>query len=86
MPEASKFTRRAKRRDLIKYTGYSVYPGEIEDAIFEHPAVKLRRCWYACLDCNQDSESFHLLKEGIAATEEGIKRLVNSKLAPYKSI
>jgi long-chain acyl-CoA synthetase len=29
-----------RKKDLIKYKGYSVYPREIEDVIYEHPAVK----------------------------------------------
>jgi len=30
-----------RKKDLIKYKGYSVYPREMEDVLYEHPAVKL---------------------------------------------
>ena len=30
-----------RKKDLIKTRGYSVYPRELEDILYEHPAVKL---------------------------------------------
>ena len=30
-----------RKKDLIKYKDYSVYPRELEDVLYEHPAVKL---------------------------------------------
>ena len=30
-----------RKKDLIKYKDYSVYPRELEDILYEHPAVKL---------------------------------------------
>ncbi|HML01747.1 MAG TPA: long-chain fatty acid--CoA ligase [Candidatus Bathyarchaeia archaeon] len=76
-----------RKKDLIKYKGYSVYPREIEDVLFEHPAVKL------CAVVGKPDpvaievpKAFVVLKEGKTATEEEIKTFVNSKLAPYKAI
>jgi long-chain acyl-CoA synthetase len=76
-----------RKKDLIKYKGYSVYPREIEDVIYEHPAVKL------CAVVGKPDpiaieipKAFVVLKEGKTATEEEIKTFVNSKLAPYKAI
>ena len=76
-----------RKKDLIKYKGYSVYPREIEDVIYEHPAVKL------CAVVGKPDpiaieipKAFIVLKEGKTATEEEIKKFVNSKLAPYKAI
>ena len=76
-----------RKKDLIKYKGYSVYPREIEDVIYEHPAVKL--CAVVGKPDPVASEipkAFIVLKEGKTATPEEIKEFVNSKVAPYKAI
>jgi long-chain acyl-CoA synthetase len=76
-----------RKKDLIKYKGYSVYPREIEDVIYEHPAVKL--CAVVGKPDPVASEipkAFVVLKEGKTATAEEIKQFVNSKVAPYKAI
>ena len=76
-----------RKKDLIKYKGYSVYPREIEDVIYEHPAVKL--CAVIGKPDPLASEipkAFIVLKEGKTATADEIKQFVNSKLAPYKAV
>ena len=76
-----------RKKDLIKYKGYSVYPREIEDIIYEHPAVKL--CAVVGKPDPVASEipkAFVVLKDGKTATAEEIKQFVNSKLARYKAI
>jgi long-chain acyl-CoA synthetase len=76
-----------RKKDLIKYKGYSVYPREIEDVIYEHPSVKL--CAVVGKPDKVSGEipkAFIVLKEGMTATEEEIKKFVNDKVAPYKSI
>jgi long-chain acyl-CoA synthetase len=76
-----------RKKDLIKYKGYSVYPREIEDVLFEHPAVKL-----CSVIGKQDPvageipKAFVVLKDGMTATEEEIKKFVNDRVAPYKAI
>jgi long-chain acyl-CoA synthetase len=76
-----------RKKDLIKYKGYSVYPREIEDVIYEHPAVKL-----CAVVGKPDSvagevpKAFVVLKEGKTASGEEIKEFVNSKVAPYKAV
>jgi long-chain acyl-CoA synthetase len=76
-----------RKKDLIKYKGYSVYPREIEDVLYEHPAVKL--CAVVGKPDTIASEipkAFVVLKDGATASEEEIKKFVNEKLAPYKAI
>ena len=76
-----------RKKDLIKYKGYSVYPREIEDVIYEHPAVKI--CAVIGKPDPVASEipkAFIVLKEGKTATVDEIKEFVNSKVAPYKAI
>jgi long-chain acyl-CoA synthetase len=76
-----------RKKDLIKYKDYSVYPREIEDVIYEHPAVKI--CAVVGKPDPVASEipkAFIVLKEGKTATADEIKEFVNSKVAPYKAI
>jgi len=76
-----------RKKDLIKYKGYSVYPREIEDVIYEHPAVKL--CAVVGKPdpmADEIPKAFIVLKEGMTATEEDIKKFVNTKVAPYKAV
>jgi len=76
-----------RKKDLIKYKDYSVYPREIEDLLYEHPAVKL------CAVVGKPEpmvgeipKAFVVLKEGAKATEEEIMDFVKEKVAPYKAI
>jgi long-chain acyl-CoA synthetase len=76
-----------RKKDLIKYKDYSVYPREIEDLLYEFPAVKL------CAIVGKPDpmvgeipKAYVVLKEGAQATEEEITEFVNEKVAPYKAI
>jgi len=76
-----------RKKDLIKYKGYSVYPRELEDVLYEHSAVKL--CGVVGKPdpvAGEIPKAFVVLKEGMKATEDEIKEFVNSKVAPYKAI
>jgi long-chain acyl-CoA synthetase len=76
-----------RKKDLIKYKDYSVYPREIEDVLYEHPSVKL------CAVVGKPDPAageipkvFVVLREGAATVEKEIKEFVNNKVAPYKAI
>jgi len=76
-----------RKKDLIKYKGYSVYPREVEDVIYEHPAVKM--CAVVGKPdpvAGEIPKAFVVLKEDATATEEEIIRFVEEKIAPYKSV
>jgi len=76
-----------RKKDLIKYKGHSVYPREIEDVLYEHPAVKL--CAVVGKPDKTAGElpkAYIVLKDDATATEEDIKKYVNAKLASYKAI
>jgi len=76
-----------RKKDLIKYKGYSVYPRELEDVLYEHPAVKL--CGVIGKPdpvAGEIPKAFVVLKEGKTATEKEIIDFVNEKVAPYKAI
>lgn len=76
-----------RKKDLIKYKGYSVYPRELEDILYEHPAVKL-----AAVVGKPDPVSGEIpkaiivLREGAMAAEEEIMKFVNERVAPYKAV
>ncbi|MCJ7559744.1 AMP-binding protein, partial [Candidatus Bathyarchaeota archaeon] len=76
-----------RKKDLIKYKDYSVYPREIEDVLYEHPAVKLCAV-IGKLDqaAGEIPKAFVVLKEGAKATEKEVMAFVNEKVAPYKAV
>jgi long-chain acyl-CoA synthetase len=76
-----------RKKSLIKYKDYSVYPRELEDVIYEHPSVKL------CAVVGKPSptvgeipKAFVVLKESAEATEAEIMAFVKDKVAPYKTV
>jgi long-chain acyl-CoA synthetase len=76
-----------RKKDLIKHKGYSIYPRELEDLLYEHPAVKL-----CAVTGKPDAASgevpkaFVVLKEGASASAEELMAFANDKAAPYKAI
>ncbi len=76
-----------RKKDLIKYKDYSVYPRELEDVLYEHPAVKLCAVVGEPDPAVGEIPKAHVvLKEGAVATAEEIKAFVNERVAPYKAI
>jgi long-chain acyl-CoA synthetase len=76
-----------RKKDLIKYKDYSVYPREIEDVLYEHPAVKL--CAVVGKKdrlAGEVPKAFIVPKENAAISAEEIMTFVNEKVAPYKAI
>jgi len=74
-----------RKKDLIKTSGYQVWPREIEEVISAHPAVhevgvaglpdKMR---------GEKAKAWIVLNEGATATEADIKAWCRERLAPYK--
>jgi long-chain acyl-CoA synthetase len=76
-----------RKKDLIKYKDYSVYPREIEDILYEHPKIKL------CAVVGKPDafvgeivKAYIVLKDDAKVTETQIMDFVNQKVAPYKAI
>jgi long-chain acyl-CoA synthetase len=76
-----------RKKDLIKYKDFSVYPREIEDVLYEHPAVRL------CAVVGKPDpmvgeipKAFVVLKDGVSAAEAEIMVFVNEKVAPFKAV
>jgi long-chain acyl-CoA synthetase len=76
-----------RMKDLIKFRGYSVYPREIEDVLYEHPAVKVAAVVGRPDDVSGEiPKAFLVLKDGAEATEEEMIEFVRERIAPYKRI
>jgi long-chain acyl-CoA synthetase len=72
-------------KDLIKTSGYQVWPREIEEAIATHPAVA--EVGVAGVPHEQRGEvakAWVVLRAGQQATEEEIRDHCRGRLAPYK--
>jgi long-chain acyl-CoA synthetase len=76
-----------RKKDLIKTKDYSVYPRELEDILYEHPAVKL-----CAVVAKHDAlvgdvpKAFVVLKDCKEASMKELMAFVNEKVAPYKAI
>ncbi len=76
-----------RKKDLIIYKGYNVYPRELEEVLFANQKV------VQCAVVGKKSEKggempvvFVQLKPDVSASAEEIMEYVNDKVAPYKHI
>ena len=76
-----------RKKDLIKYKDYSIYPRELEDILYEHPAVKLCAViGKPATILGQIPKAFIVLKDETKISKMEILTFVNEKIAPYKAI
>ena len=76
-----------RKKDLIKYKDFSVYPRELEDVLYEHPEVRL--CAVVGKPdriAGEIPKAFIVLKENAKVTEDEIVQFVNERVASYKQI
>lgn len=81
------FTITDRLKDMIIYKGYNVYPREIEEVIFKHPAVQ--QCAVVGKPDPQGGEApvaFVQLKPGMQATYDDILNHTNGQIAHYKKV
>ena len=72
---------------MIKYKGYSVFPREVEDVLYEHPAVKVVAIVGIPDEVSGEiPKAFIVLKDDAEATEEELIEFVKERVAPYKRI
>jgi long-chain acyl-CoA synthetase len=76
-----------RMKDLIKYKGYSVFPAEVEDLLYRHPAIE--ECGVVGIPdpvAGESIKAFIMLKpeyEG-KVTEEEIREWAKDNMAAYK--
>ena len=74
-----------RKKDMIISGGYNVYPRDVEEVLYAHPAVREAVCagisdpyW------GEMVKAYIVLKEGISTTEEEIMTYCKEKLAAFK--
>ena len=76
-----------RKKDIIKHNGYTIYPREIEELLYQHPAVKLCAvAGKADVDSGEAPKAFVVLKDGSQVSEKDLAAFVNQKLASYKAL
>jgi len=76
-----------RKKDMIIYKGYNVYPRELEEVLFTHSAVE--QCAVVGkpdMDVGEAPVAFVQLKQGAEATTEDLMEHTNSQVAAYKKI
>jgi len=74
-----------RKKDLIIRGGYNVYPREIEEALYEHPAVREAAViGVAHESLGEEVAAAVALKEGEQATPEELRDFMKDRVAAYK--
>jgi long-chain acyl-CoA synthetase len=74
-----------RKKDLIKTSGFQVWPREIEEVISAHPAVMEVGVAGVPDDTKGEvAKAYVVLKEGQSSTEDAIRAYCRERLAPYK--
>ena len=74
-----------RKKDLVKTSGYQVWPREVEEVITSHPAVA--ECGVAGLPDAARGEilkAWIILRPGMSVTADELKAFCRETLAPYK--
>ena len=74
-----------RKKDMIIVSGYNVYPDEIDQLIFSHPAV-LESATIGVPDerCGERVKSFVVLRPGHSLDAETLQAYLGGQLAKYK--
>ncbi|MFN7948620.1 MAG: long-chain fatty acid--CoA ligase [Blastocatellia bacterium] len=74
-----------RKKDMLIVSGFNVYPNEVEDVLFTHPAV-LEAAVIGVPDEYRGEvvKAFVVLKPGAQATEDELKEHCSTRLAKYK--
>ena len=87
MDEEGYFHIADRKKEIIKYKGYTIAPAEVESVLYEHPAVK--EC---CVVGKPDAlagevpKAYVVLKDECTLCEEELIKFCECRLAPYKKI
>jgi long-chain acyl-CoA synthetase len=74
-----------RKKDLIKTSGFQVWPREIEEVLSAHPAVlEVGVAGVPDASKGEVAKAWVVLKQGHSATEEELRAYCRERLAPYK--
>jgi long-chain acyl-CoA synthetase len=74
-----------RKKDLVIRGGYNVYPREIEDVLYEHPAVREAAVIGVPHEAlGEEVAAAVSLKPGAATTPDEIRDYVKERVAAYK--
>src|SRR4029077_2165839 len=74
-----------RKKDMIIRGGYNVYPREIEEVLYEHPAVREAAVLGMPHDeLGEEVAAAVALKEGCDASEDELREFVKEQVAGYK--
>ncbi|WP_285767137.1 long-chain fatty acid--CoA ligase [Peribacillus sp. SI8-4] len=85
MDEEGYFYIVGRKKDMIIASGYNIYPTEVEDILYQHPAVK-ETCVYGVPDTyrGEKVKAAIILKDGQSVTDAEIREFCHQRLARYK--
>lgn len=76
-----------RKKDMIIYKGYNVYPRELEELLFKHPEVE--QCAVVGkedVEVGEAPVAFVKLRQGAKATPDQLMEHVNQQVATYKRL
>jgi long-chain acyl-CoA synthetase len=74
-----------RKKELIIRGGYNVYPREIEEVLYEHPAVREAAVVGVAHDAlGEEVGAAIALKDGAEASEDEIRAFAKERVAAYK--
>jgi len=74
-----------RKKEMIIRGGFNVYPREIEEVLYEHPAVREAAViGIPHADLGEEVGAAIALKEAADATPEDVQRFVKERVAAYK--
>jgi long-chain acyl-CoA synthetase len=74
-----------RKKDMIIASGYNVYPRDVEEVLYEHPAV-LECCVAGVADAyrGENIKAYVVLRAGASATAEELDAFCRERLAAFK--
>ncbi len=74
-----------RKKDMIIRGGYNVYPREIEEVLYQHPAVlEVAVVGVPHADLGEEVCAVVVPREDVAVTPEELREFVKQRVAPYK--